>query len=215
MIINLVAGGPLNLIPDFRLYEGSGVLWVGIDRGVFYLLNAGIRPALAFGDFDSVTELEMAEIEKEVTELKKFKPEKDETDMELALNWALTQNPDSIRIFGATGGRLDHLMANVQLLTKPLSLDTKIHTEIIDVNNILYIKRPGSYGIEKIEGFKYVSFLPATPSVSGLTLENFKYPLNGCHIPMGSTLCISNELISNHGTFSFSEGILLVVRSKD
>jgi thiamine pyrophosphokinase len=215
MIINLVAGGPLNLIPNFCPYEASGVMWVGIDRGVFYLLNAGIKPSIAFGDFDSVTAGEMARIEQEVEHLKKYKPEKDETDMELALNWAAAQNPRTIRIFGATGGRLDHLMANVQLLTKPLSIEMEIHIEIIDTNNILFIKKPGSYTIERIEEFKYISFLPVTPAVSGLTLENFKYPLKGCHIPMGSTLCISNELIRGHGNFSFSEGILLVVRSKD
>ncbi|WP_423409996.1 thiamine diphosphokinase [Heyndrickxia sp. MSNUG] len=215
MKINLVAGGPLNLIPDLQAFDGRDVEWVGIDRGVFYLLNAGIKPAMAFGDFDSVSEEEMAEIEMEVEHLKKFKPEKDETDMELALNWAIAQNPDSIMIFGATGGRLDHLMANVQLLTKPLNQDIDIQTEIIDKNNILFIKKPGTYNVEKIADFKYISFLPVTPEILGMTLGNFKYPLNDCHIPMGSTLCISNELIRGHGTFSFSEGILLVVRSRD
>lgn len=215
MKINLVAGGPFTLIPDLQAFDGRDVEWVGIDRGVFYLLNAGIKPAMAFGDFDSVSEEEMAEIEMEVEHLKKFKPEKDETDMELALNWAIAQNPDSIMIFGATGGRLDHLMANVQLLTKPLNQDIDIQTEIIDKNNILFIKKPGTYNVEKIADFKYISFLPVTPEILGMTLENFKYPLNDCHIPMGSTLCISNELIRGHGTFSFSEGILLVVRSRD
>ena len=53
-------------------------------------------------------------------EMKRFKPEKNETDMELALNWAVEQKPELIRIFGATGGRLDHLFANVQLMFKPL-----------------------------------------------------------------------------------------------
>jgi thiamine pyrophosphokinase len=215
MKINLVAGGPLSLVPDFQLFDDSHVVWVGIDRGVFYLLNAGIKPAMAFGDFDSVTVEELAEIEKEVSDLKKFKPEKDETDMELALNWAIEQQPESISIFGATGGRLDHLMANIQLLLKPLQQGINIPTEIIDTNNILYVKNPGTYTASKLEDFKYISFLPATPTVSGMTLENFKYPLKDCHIPMGSTLCISNELIRDHGTFSFSEGILLVVRSKD
>jgi thiamine pyrophosphokinase len=215
MKINLVAGGPLSLVPDFQLFDDSHVVWVGIDRGVFYLLNAGIKPAMAFGDFDSVTVEELAEIEKEVSDLKKFKPEKDETDMELALNWAIEQQPESISIFGATGGRLDHLMANIQLLLKPLQQGINIPTEIIDTNNILYVKNPGTYTANKLEDFKYISFLPATPTVSGMTLENFKYPLKDCHIPMGSTLCISNELIRDHGTFSFSEGILLVVRSKD
>ncbi|RSD28292.1 thiamine diphosphokinase [Mesobacillus subterraneus] len=215
MKIHLVAGGPLNLIPEFAPFDEKEAVWIGIDRGVYYLLNAGIRPEAAFGDFDSVTEEELAEIERKVKELKKFKPEKDETDMELALNWALEQEPEGITIFGATGGRLDHLMANIQLLLKPLQKKNDIHIEIIDLTNILYIKGPGTYTVEKMEDFKYISFLPVTPAVSGLTLENFKYPLNDCHIPMGSTLCISNELIRGHGTFSFSEGILLVVRSKD
>jgi thiamine pyrophosphokinase len=215
MIINLVAGGPENLIPNFDLYDDTNVIWVGIDRGVFYLLNAGIKPSAAFGDFDSVSDAELAEIEKAVSDLNKYKPEKDETDMELALNWALEQEPGSIRVFGATGGRLDHLMANIQLLVKPLQDGSPIHVEIIDTKNILYVKDPGTYKVSKMNEFKYVSFLPVTPAVSGLTLENFKYPLNDCHIPMGSTLCISNELIRDHGNFSFSEGILLVVRSKD
>jgi thiamine pyrophosphokinase len=215
MKINLVAGGPRYMIPDFHHYEEENVVWIGIDRGVFYLLEAGLNPAAAFGDFDSVSEGEMENIEKTVADLKKFKPEKDETDMELALNWALDQHPESITIFGATGGRLDHLMANIQLLVRPLDLDAFVHIQIIDTQNILYVKKPGCYTINPNDDFRYISFLPITPSVSGLSLENFKYPLIDCHIPLGSTLCISNELIRGHGTFSFSEGILLVVRSKD
>ncbi|GAM14197.1 thiamine diphosphokinase [Mesobacillus selenatarsenatis] len=215
MKINLVAGGPANLIPDFHLYDEMNVIWIGIDRGVFYLLKAGIKPSAAFGDFDSVSEAELTEIEEAVSDLNKFKPEKDETDMELALNWALEQEPESITIFGATGGRLDHLMANIQLLVKPLQQGSALHIEMIDAKNILFVKKPGCYSVSKLDEYKYISFLPVTPAVSGMTLKNFKYPLNDCHIPMGSTLCISNELIRGHGTFSFSEGILLVVRSKD
>lgn len=215
MKINIVAGGPPGLIPGLEQYNGDTVVWVGVDRGVYYLLKEGIKPDRAFGDFDSVSDLEWAEIKKEVTELDKYKPEKDETDMELALNWALGQMPESISVFGATGGRLDHMLANVQLLLKPLENETRIPIEIIDERNILYAKKPGSYTVNKIKKLKYISFLPLTPCVKGITLENFKYPLKERHISMGSTLCISNELISDHSTFSFSEGILLVVRSKD
>jgi thiamine pyrophosphokinase len=62
---------------------------------------------------------------------------------------------------------------------------------------------------------KYISFLPMTLAVTNLTLDGFKFPLKDRHISMGSTLCISNELISDYGTFSFSKGILLVIRSDD
>ena len=51
--------------------------------------------------------------------------------------------------------------------------------------------------------------------VENLTLLGFKYPLSNRHISFGSTLCISNELISEYGTYSFTSGILLTIRSKD
>ncbi len=44
--------------------------------------------------------------------------EKDQTDTDIALEWALEQQATKIRLFGATGGRLDHLFGNVQLLFK-------------------------------------------------------------------------------------------------
>ena len=165
MKINIVAGGPPDLIPGLGQYDGDTVVWVGVDRGVYYLLQAGIRPARAFGDFDSVSDEEWAEIQKEVAELAAFQPEKDETDMELALNWALGQMPESISVFGATGGRLDHMLANVQLLLKPLENETRIPIEIIDERNILYAKKPGSYTVNRIKDLKYISFLPDRKSV--------------------------------------------------
>ncbi|MDN3014798.1 thiamine diphosphokinase [Paenibacillus sp. BSR1-1] len=215
MIINILAGGPEDLLPNLKEYEGKNTLWVGVDRGVFHLLNRNISPVIAFGDFDSVSPEELQFIERKVEELKRFKPEKDETDMELALNWALEQNSEKIRIFGATGGRLDHLFANVQLLLNPLRAKKAADICLIDRNNLLFLKEPGTYTINKMKAEKYISFVPLTLNVSGITLEGFKFPLKNQHISLGSTLCISNELISDYGTFSFSEGILIVIRSHD
>jgi thiamine pyrophosphokinase len=136
--------------------------------------------------------------------------------MEIAINWALEQpGVESIRIFGGTGGRLDHFFANVQLLMKPIIKGLQAEMMMIDAQNILFIKQPGTYSIKKIADKKYISFIPITSVVKNLSLHGFKYPLTNCHIPFGSTLCISNELNHDHGTFSFSEGILLVIRSRD
>jgi thiamine pyrophosphokinase len=215
MIIHILAGGPKDLLPDLTEYTDQNVVWVGVDRGVFNLLQNSIKPVIAFGDFDSISKEEMAFIESIGTEIKRFKPEKDETDMELALNWALAQNPKMIRIFGATGGRLDHLLANIQLLVPPLKENKEIEINLIDRHNIVFLKGPGKYKINKLKEKKYVSFVPLTLTVSNLTLKGFKYPLENRHISLGSTLCISNELISDNGTFSFSDGILIVIRSDD
>ncbi|MFF2445891.1 thiamine diphosphokinase [Neobacillus sp. NPDC058068] len=215
MIINILAGGPEELLPELTDYAGENTVWVGVDRGVFHLLNRKIVPEIAFGDFDSVSPEELEFIEKHVSNMKRYKPEKDETDMELALNWALAQEPTIIRMFGATGGRLDHLFANVHLLLNPLKEKNPATVYLIDRHNIAFLKGPGSYTIEKMKTKKYISFVPLTLDVSGITLEGFKFPLINRHISLGSTLCISNELISDYGTFSFSEGILIVIRSHD
>jgi thiamine pyrophosphokinase len=215
MNINILAGGPEEILPNLHEYSSENDIWVGVDRGVYTLINKNMTPAIAFGDFDSVSKEELLVIEGHVKEMKRYKPEKNETDMELALNWAIKQNPDLIRIFGASGGRLDHFLANVQLLVKPLLENNHVKIFLIDNQNILSLKGPGNYKMRKRADKKYVSFVPLTLNVKGLNLEGFKYPLKDRHITIGSTLCISNELIGDNGTFSFSEGILLVIRSND
>jgi thiamine pyrophosphokinase len=215
MIINILAGGPEGLLPDLTDYLTEDAIWVGVDRGVYHLLKRNIKPFIAFGDFDSVSPEELMYIENRVLELKKYQPEKDETDMELALNWALDQNPSIIRLFGATGGRIDHLFANVHLLLNQFNGKNPANICLIDKYNIIFIKEPGRYTVEKINTKKYISFVPLTLNVRNLTLEGFKFPLDNRHISIGSTLCISNELINDYGTFSFSEGILIVIRSHD
>ncbi|RHW36454.1 thiamine diphosphokinase [Neobacillus notoginsengisoli] len=214
MNINIMGGGPPALIPSLESYRSPEDKWIGVDRGTAVLLERGINPYAAFGDFDSVTEEELAFIKTSIHNLRKVKPEKDETDMELALEWAVQQNPRMIRLFGATGGRIDHFLANLQLMQRYNEKQYAPELKMIDIRNTVYIKSAGTYQVKKDEN-KYISFLPGTSDVSGLTLKGFKYPLENRHIPKGSTLCISNELVGDYGTFSFSEGILIIIRSDD
>lgn len=216
MIVHIVAGGPKDLLPDLTTYKSQeNIKWIAVDRGAIYLQEQGITPNEAIGDFDSMSQEEFARLKISGLTIEQFKAEKDETDMELAINLAYRLNPESIRIFGATGGRLDHLMANISLLYKALEWDRDIPITIIDKQNIAFMKKPGSYTLEQLPQMKYISFIPISKEVEGLTLNGFKYPLQNRHIFFGSTLCISNELILNHGTYSFSSGILLVIRSRD
>jgi thiamine pyrophosphokinase len=215
MFINILGGGPEEFIPDLHNYGEDKGIWVGVDHGVFRLLHHGIKPDMAFGDFDSVNEDEWKLIEENVNQINRYLPEKDETDMELALNWSIKQSPEAIRIFGATGGRIDHFLANIQMLGKKENLHPSITIEIIDKQNYVQIVPPGEYTLKEKCESKYVSFLPLSTEIEELTLTGFKYPLQKRNISLGSTLCISNELIQPTGTFSFSGGILMVIRSHD
>ncbi|MBS2968940.1 thiamine diphosphokinase [Metabacillus sp. KIGAM252] len=211
--IYIVAGGPERLIPDLAAAVHPEVSWVGVDRGVVYLADRGMKMEEAIGDFDSISEREREDLQTRHNELKIYPSEKDKTDTELALDWAISRNPERIRIYGATGGRLDHFFANIYLLMK--EFECSIPIELEDRFNFIRLLPPGNHEVESSGIFPYVSFVPAASDVEGLTLKGFKYPLENRHIPFGSTLCISNELIHHTGTVSFNSGILMMVRSRD
>ncbi|MFZ3587967.1 thiamine diphosphokinase [Bacillus sp. DJP31] len=213
MIFHIMAGGPIEMLPEIAHYKSDPVSWIGVDRGLLTLLNLGITPVKGIGDFDSVTEAELKWVKRNYAHLDISPAEKDQTDTELAVNWCLAQKPNKIRIFGATGGRLDHALANMQLLMKGVSQEIVI--EIIDRQNILTLLSPNTYNFEQHEEYPYVSFLPFSREVHGITLNGFKYPLTNRSIEWGTTLCVSNEIIEQMGTFSFSEGIVIMVKSKD
>jgi thiamine pyrophosphokinase len=211
--ISIVAGGPESLLPDTFETTDNRITYIGVDEGVRFLLKRGIRPDAAFGDFDSISSEEVDALASDDIKTFTFQREKDMTDLELAFMWAIEQKPTRIQIYGATGGRLDHELINVQMLTR--GLDSEIDIAIIDRRNIIFLKLPGTYPIEKDGEIPYVSFLPFSGMVKGITLEGFKYPLDQRDLELGSTLCISNELVTKKGTYSFDDGIIMVIRSKD
>ncbi|MBH0165921.1 thiamine diphosphokinase [Fictibacillus sp. 7GRE50] len=214
MKISIVAGGPEHLIPDLKAYDlSSDHIWIGVDRGTLFLLRNDIFPQYAFGDFDSVSDDERRSIMNSSIKVNQYRSEKDSTDMEIALEWALKQNPEQILIFGATGGRLDHELMNIQLLFKSRSNHADVR--IKDTRNEISLHLPGCYEIEQDHRYSYISFLAQSEEVTGITLEGFKYPLNQAKLQAGSSLCVSNELVNKSGTYSFDSGIILMVKSRD
>lgn len=213
MIINILAGGPPGRLPSLTDKKWQDGVWIGVDRGVLRLLEQNIQPYKAFGDFDSITTSELLFVQERLQDIQVFPAEKDEIDLELALNWAIEQKPSLIRIFGATGGRMDHMFGAVQLLYKGLAACIPI--QMIDVQNTVSLHMPGNYVIERDDTYQYLSFVSFSHKIQGLTLSGVKYPLTNHTIEWGSTLCVSNELIQQRGTFSFVKGILMMVRSND
>lgn len=211
--VAIVGNGPSHLLPDFAEFNKNIDLWIGADRGALHLAAKNIQPYYAVGDFDSITEEEKLQVKSHAIAFEEYPVEKDETDMEIALKKAFMFQPECIYLFGVTGGRLDHELVNIQLL---YSINQKgIRGIIVDQQNQLELTSPGTHTVTYDEKYPAVSFIPYTSEVEGLTLSNFYYPLINKKITWGSSLCISNKLLSKKGTFSYTNGILLLVKSKD
>ncbi|CAM3138458.1 thiamine diphosphokinase [Leuconostoc rapi] len=212
MQINILAGGDPSLWPE-KLFDQPG-FWIGADRGAWRLYQRGIPMLLAVGDFDSLNqdELHVLESHLQKNEIIHVKAEKDETDTELALLYAQTKKPDNINIFGATGGRLDHLLSNLWLLADPKFESIVEKTHIIDnVNDVSYLAS-GSKTIHKISRTKYLGFMPLT-EVTHFKIIDAKYTLTLKQNVY--KMWSSNEFVSDTVHVSFDTGILMVTQTRD
>lgn len=213
MTVNRVlifAGGRLN--PGMLREVRSDDWVIGADRGALFLVEHGITPHLAVGDFDSVNEEELDRIRRHSKELVICDPiDKDLTDTELAFDLAVQRNPAEIVLTGVIGTRLDHSLANIHMLLR--AAEQGITCSIWDEHN--YITLCGSVCQVEDRGYSYVSLLPLTPVVTGITLKGFMYPLDDATLRIGQSLAVSNQLAAPVGTVYVNEGWLLIIQSRD
>ena len=113
----LIGAGDLT-VSEINIKEGDYV--IALDGGIGYCDFLQVEPDLIIGDFDSVTEGELAAIEAiekaAPDKILRLKPEKDDTDMLYAIKYALAMGFGEFRIYAGTGGRFDHTLANIQCL---------------------------------------------------------------------------------------------------
>lgn len=189
---------------------------VAVDAGLAAVEKLGLMPTAVVGDFDTVSPEILEHFRRQEGILwDVHKPEKDETDTELAINTALKLGCRRLVILGATGGRLDHELCNIHLLK--LCLDHGAEAWLYDSKNRVSLLN-GERSFRKKEQYgTYVSFIPMTEKVCGITLEGFKYPLYEKDISIGveAGLCISNEIVSEEARITLREGILICVESRD
>ncbi|WP_138493486.1 thiamine diphosphokinase [Paenibacillus pinistramenti] len=206
----IFAGG--NIIPDFKEHIREGDYIIGADFGAYFLMQNGIVPDIAVGDFDSMTPDQFSQLKEVCREVKAVDAvNKDLTDAELAFDIALNRQPSEILMFGVLGSRFDHSLANIQMMLR--ALQHQVSSSIWDKNN--YITLTGSSAVVESRGYTYISLLPMTPEVTGITLEGFEYKLDNASLRMGQSLGISNKLENEQGTIRIESGLLLIVQSKD
>ena len=187
---------------------------IGADYGAAFLVKHNIHMHIAVGDFDSVTDDELSAIRSNSDRLVQFDATmKDYSDTELAFRLAAEQSPDEILLFGAIGTRFDHSLANVHLLMNGLHLG--ITCRIIDEYNEIQLTQSELHISNPEHRYTYVSLLPVSMEVHGVTLVGFQYPLNDATLTIGQSLAVSNKLTAATGIIRIRSGYLLVIQSKD
>jgi thiamine pyrophosphokinase len=177
------------------------------DGGAQHALGLGLAPDVVVGDLDSLDGDLQARLEDEDCQVLVHPPRKDETDLELALRYAIDHGVDEILILGALGGRIDQTLANILLLTLPEL--QKVKTRIVAGDQEMFLIR-GQAFIEGQVG-DTVSLLPIAGDVTGITAEGLEYPLHHGTLKFGPTLGISNVLKAPVARVQVGQGLLLCV----
>lgn len=208
LTVAVVAGGDLfdRFVSDIRKAD----MVIGADRGALWLIERGIPPDLAIGDFDSVTEAEKRRIRKSAIVWKEFPADKDATDLELAADEAIRRKPETVRIYGALGGRFDHSVGALYVLLRLVSHN--IYGEIVDNSQNIMIVRHQEKFLRDLR-YRYVSVIPFGSDAT-VTLQGFVYNVNRKKFTTQSSLGISNEIRDRFAVITVHSGCVLVVRSK-
>lgn len=188
-------------------FEGTGFVKrpgdyvIAADGGYTHLRRIGVAPDLLMGDFDSIGQVP------DGVKVERFPPEKDDTDMMIAIKAALSKGYGQIVLLGSMGGRFDHTFANIQAL--------------------LHIARHGARGymaggsaaMTVIEGSGmtfdashrgYVSVFALGGTAEGVYLRGLKYPLEGATLTPDVPLGVSNEFLGVEASVAVERGALLV-----
>lgn len=188
---------------------------IGVDKGLEFCYRNHVIPDWILGDFDSISKevIDWYRKQQEIP-IRQYKPEKDDTDTRLGMELALKLGSDKIFLLGATGGRLDHYMGNLQSLL--ITAMEEKEGWILDEQNAITVRKAGKICIHKEEQFgKYVSFFSMGDEVTGLSLTGFQYPLDGYTLKNSDGIAVSNQLLDNCGIIEFETGYLMMVLSKD
>jgi thiamine pyrophosphokinase len=196
-------------------------VWPGWDSaiGLVVAADGGARHAAALGvsldrwvgDGDSLDAAALRALETSGVPLERARPDKDETDTELAILAALRLGAEGLVILGALGGRIDHALANIGLLSMPVLagrsaviLDAGSRLSLlVGPDTATLVGRPGDL----------VSLLPVGEAVQGVTTTGLVYPLDDEPLPAGTPRGLSNVMTTDAASVRLRRGRLLIVES--
>ena len=210
MRIVILANAPV--VADHRLgacIDDADYL-IAADGGGVVLSGLGRAPHLLIGDLDSIDSQSLTFFEASGTEVHRYPPEKDETDLELALQAAVSRGAHTIDLFCVLGGRWDHTFATIAMLSMPMLADIRVRIyaeqqtiELIRSTAIIH----GQVG-------DVVSLLPMTPTVNGITTTGLAYPLADATLFFERSRGVSNVLTATSALVTIRDGLLLCVHNE-
>lgn len=180
------------------------------DGGTRHALALDIRPELIIGDLDSAEPETIRKFRNAGTEIQTYSHDKNETDLELAINHAIGLKPDQILIVAALGGRLDQTLANITLLAdaRLLALDIRLDDgveEILLIRDRAEIRgQPGDI----------VSLIPWLGHVTEVQTTDLRWPLRRETLHHDKTRGISNEMTGETASVEIGSGLLLLVHRR-
>lgn len=201
----VVANGVIADLAPLREVVERADLVVAADGGARLLLDNGLRPHVVVGDMDSIPPPMLAMWRASGGRTIDFPPQKDETDLELALTHVVERGARRVTVLGALGGRIDHAMANILLLATPMCRN--VDSAIVDAgtrikaiyDTVEFMGEPGDT----------LSLLPLTARVDGIVTEGLAYTLDGESLFLGPARGVSNVFLRAHVAVRITAGVLL------
>lgn len=211
MYVVVIANAPALDAAPFAAQIRSAAYVIAADGGALPLLQLGVLPQVVIGDMDSLDEAALERLTSSGTALHRFRRDKDETDLELALVYAAAIGASVIDVIGALGGRWDHTLANVALLALPELQGRKVR--LLADKQTLTLVRDAAL----IEGHvgDTVSLIPLAGAVHGITTRGLQYPLHNATLSFERARGVSNVLLAPPGEVRIGSGLLLLVHHDD
>ena len=210
----IFAGGTWHAAgPCAALLAGPWRWVVCADSGARHALALGFRPNLLVGDFDSIDPAHKERLAGVPT--LRFPSDKDKTDTHLAVEWALEQGAEEVTIAAGLGGRLDHSLANVQLLTLIHGV-VGGHRRGRAAKGVVTDGRQAAYLlVDRLElrapAGTVLSLLPLTKRLVGLSERGVRWELTDADVELGETLTVSNEFTGEPAFLTLRRGMALVI----
>ena len=193
-----------------RLATLDSALVIAANGGSRYADLLNLRLEILIGDHDSLDESLREQFAADEVRFEPHSPQKDETDLELALLLAKSEGAQRIIVIGALGGRMDMTLANLLLLTHPDLLDQPI--EIWNATQTARLVRPPGSEVHGAAGDS-LSLIALGESAIGITSSHLAYPLANQTLHLGLARGVSNVLTGPKAEIKLREGLLLIVHT--